>query len=107
MTTDVFSSDLDARRLLTWYVVQSGRVVTVAEIVRWLLASGFDPPGRASKFVSDRLRGDVSRGRIIRVGRGRYRSGHVAPTTWRRIEDSATASIRRAGSPRMTPTSWE
>jgi len=92
--------DLVVRRLPTWYVVRARRVVTVDELVRWLGDAGFGVPGRASKVVSDKLRADVARGRLRRVGRGRYVAGHVPPTTWRRIESSARSAIDSARAPR-------
>ena len=78
--------------------------MTVGELVRWLDDAGFRAPGRASKVVSDKLRADVARGRLRRVGRGRYVAGQVAPTTWRRIESSAQAAIHGAQAARLR--SW-
>lgn len=103
--TVVWPRDLELRRLLTWYVVDARRVVTVAELVQWLDEVGFRAPGRTSKIVSDKLRADVARGRVRRVGRGRYVAGKVAPTTWRRIQSSARSAIRAArDSRRLTAT---
>lgn len=89
-------SDLTVRRLLTWYVVRAGRVVTVGELVRWLEQAGFEPPGRPSKLVSDKLRADVARGRVHRVGRGRYVAGSVPPATLHRMKVCADAALRAA-----------
>lgn len=100
----VWSSDLVARRVLSWYVISAGRVVTVAELVRWLDELGAAPPGRASKVVSDKLRADVARGRLRRVGRGRYLGGWVPNTRWRRMQASAheaISSARAAGSAQL------
>lgn len=100
----VWSSDLVARRVLSWYVISAGRVVTVAELVRWLDDLGATPPGRPSKFVSDKLRADVARGRLRRVGRGRYLGGRVPNTTWRRMQASAHEAIRSARAARSAET---
>lgn len=50
---------LVGRRLLTWYVVGAGRVVTVDELVSWLHDAGFEVPGRASKTVADTDQGST------------------------------------------------
>lgn len=84
---------VSARRLLTWYVVSRRRTVTVGEIVGWLDEVGLAPAGRVGKAVSDKLRADVARGRVRRVGRGAYAAGDVPPSTWRRIESSARRSL--------------
>lgn len=60
--------------------------MTVAEMVTALVhRTGFDLGGRASKIISDSLRWETRRGRVIRVGRGRYRFSHTARSTARRI----------------------
>ncbi len=96
MLCPMWPDDLTVRRLLTWRIVRAGGEVTVAELVAWLEEAGFRPPVRASKIVSDRLRSDVRRGRIRRVGRGRYAAGRIAPTTWHRIRTTADAACREA-----------
>ena len=86
--------DLDFRRLLTWYVVSRGRVVTVAELAGMVEDAGLALSSeRTSKVVSDRLRADVARGRLHRVGRGRYVGGRIPSTTWRRMEASAQIAL--------------
>lgn len=60
--------------------------MTVAELVAAVVhRHGFDLGGRASKIISDALRWETRRGRVIRVGRGRYRFSHTARSTARRI----------------------
>lgn len=60
--------------------------MTVAEMVAALAhRHGFDLGGRASKVISDALRWETRRGRVVRVGRGRYRFSHAARSTTRRI----------------------
>jgi hypothetical protein len=92
----MWPDDLTVRRLLTWRVVRSGGEVSVAELVAWLEDAGFRPPVRTSKIVADRLRSDVRRGRLRRVGRGRYAAGRIAPTTWHRIRTTAESALREA-----------
>lgn len=67
------------------------RVWTVAELVIRLEGGGFTLSGRASKEISDHLRAEVNRGRVLRVGRGRYRPGHIPGSTRRRIRKRARA----------------
>ncbi len=60
--------------------------MTVAEMVAAVVhRHGFDLGGRASKIISDALRWETRRGRVVRVGRGRYRFSHTARSTGRRI----------------------
>ena len=67
--------------------------LTVAELVTAVVhRCGFDLGGRASKIISDALRWETRRGRVRRVGRGRYRFSHTARSTARRIGILATRS---------------
>ena len=67
--------------------------MTVAEMATALVhRAGFDLGGRASKIISDALRWETRRGRVIRIGRGRYRFSHTARSTARRIGILATRS---------------
>ncbi|MDH4363084.1 MAG: hypothetical protein OEY70_03205 [Acidimicrobiia bacterium] len=67
--------------------------MTVAELVTALVhRTGFDLGGRASKIISDALRWETRRGRVVRIGRGRYRFSHAARSTTRRIGTLATRS---------------
>ncbi len=83
---------------------------TVAEMADALVTRhGFDLGGRASKIISDALRWETRRGRVIRLGRGRYRFARAAPSTTRRIRILAARSrawvvaIMRAPAPRQAP----
>src|SRR3546814_5023659 len=62
------------------------RVWTPPELAAEVEAAGFRFVGRPGKVVSDHLRAEVNRGRAIRVGRGRYRSGSIPGTTRRRMQ---------------------
>lgn len=67
--------------------------MTVTEMVTALVhRAGFDLGGRASKIISDALRWETRRGRVVRIGRGRYRFSHAARSTTRRIGILATRS---------------
>ena len=67
---------------------------TVAELVDTLTSQGYhlDDDQRASRVVSDALRWEVKRGRVERVGRGRYRHRQTSPSTRRRVRLLGTAS---------------
>ena len=65
--------------------------MSVAEMVTVLQVDhGFDLGGRASKVISDALRWETRRGRVVRLGRGRYRFVRAARSTTRRIGILAT-----------------
>ncbi len=67
--------------------------MTVAEMVDVLVVRhGFDLGGRASKIISDALRWETRRGRVVRLGRGRYRFARAARSTTRRIKVLAARS---------------
>jgi hypothetical protein len=59
--------------------------MTVAEMAATVAAQGYRLPGRASKTISDALRWEVRRGRVARLGRGRYRYATAPASTARRI----------------------
>ena len=77
------------RYRLTLLINGSGRSWSVAELVEALDRSGVPlPPGRTSKVVSDSLRWEVGRGRVVRLGRGRYGPGQISRGTapWMRAQ---------------------
>ena len=77
---------LELRYVLTDRICSPDRAEwTVAALVDFLGDSGFLLSGRPSKRVSDALRWEVGRGRVHRVGRGRYRAGSMPGSTRRRI----------------------
>lgn len=95
---------LELRYLLTDLIASGpGRAWTVAELVEVLEQAGFEIPDRASKTVSDQLRWEVGRGRVVRVGRGRYRMGSIPGSTRRRIR---TAARHRRDLLAAVPPSW-
>ena len=54
---------------------------TIADVIAELHRWGFTVAGRPSKTVSDALRWEIGRGRVFRVGRGRYREGWAPRST--------------------------
>ena len=74
----------DLRYLLTILLHRHGPL-TVARLVTLLEAEGFAVRGRPSKEVSDALRWEIGRKRVVRLGRGRYAPGVMPPSTARRI----------------------
>jgi hypothetical protein len=84
----------DLRYVLTCHLVEAGAVLTVAQLVRAVAGDGFGLPRPANKAVSDALRWEVARGRVLRVGRGRYRSGVMPKATKSRI-GTRVRSLRR------------
>lgn len=75
--------------------------MTVQDLVDALDRRGIDVPGRASKTISDALRWEVSRGRVMRVGRGRYRTGAIPRSTrwWlgRQVDAMRTGTVMAPG----------
>jgi hypothetical protein len=69
--------------------------LTISELVVRIEANGFAVPGRASKTVSDALRWEVRRGRVTRIGRGRYERGVMPRSTewWIRTHAAARRAV--------------
>ena len=75
---------IELRYLPTWLVCHDGPC-GVAELVDRLEQYGFEPGGRASKTVSDALRWEVRRGRLLRLERDWYMIGDIPRATEYRI----------------------
>ncbi|ORA58123.1 hypothetical protein [Mycobacteroides franklinii] len=67
---------IELRYLLTLYLHRFG-ARDVSELVQMLDHRGFDTSGRMSKAISDALRWEVRRGRVIHYGRGSYGPGGI------------------------------
>ena len=78
-----------ALRFVLVDLIRGHGTVTVAELVTAVEGLGYPVPGRMSKTMSDALRWEVARWRVIRVGRGIYRIGR-APF-WAAPDDPARA----------------
>jgi hypothetical protein len=90
MSDGVVVRRTELRYLLVSYVFEHG-AATVQELVDALTVQGFDLGSRPSKLVSDALRCETQRGRVIRVGWGRYRSGSMPRSTEYRIDQRVDA----------------
>lgn len=75
---------IELRYVLTIYLSQHGPA-TITEMIDALTWHGFRVGGRASKAISDALRWEIERGRVYRIGRGRYRSADIPRSTEYRI----------------------
>ncbi|MEZ5279744.1 MAG: hypothetical protein R2770_04670 [Acidimicrobiales bacterium] len=84
---------LELRGLLTFLIHARGGVTTIADLVDELDAAGVKTARPASQQISDSLRAEVSRGRVVRVARGRYRPGHIPRTTRQRIDARARRAL--------------
>lgn len=78
-------SGLDLRYVLTTALLRAGVPLRVPELVRALERDGFTCWGRSSKEVSDALRWEIGRGRVVRVRRGVYVAGTMPKQTRSRI----------------------
>ncbi len=87
---------IDLRDVLSLYGWELGPL-TVNGLGRLRIEDGFAVGGRPSKVISDALRGEIGRGRVRRVGRGRYELGRVPRGTAHRIRRRVKAI--RAGEP--------
>jgi hypothetical protein len=72
---------MNLRYLLTVVLLDAGRPLTTAELVEAVRSSGRDIAGRASKTVSDALRWEIRKGRVVRLGRSVYRCGSMPRST--------------------------
>ncbi|MGH1490788.1 MAG: hypothetical protein ACRBK7_15590 [Acidimicrobiales bacterium] len=90
--------------------IRSRHTMTVAEMVAVLADYGYRLPGRASKVISDALRWELARGRVIRVARGVYAYGRAPQTTARRIRlfaercETWIVAVMRGEEPPPTPS---
>jgi hypothetical protein len=75
---------LDLRYVLTDCLFEAGPL-SVRELVAIVEGDGFVIEGRPSKAVSDALRWEVGRGRVVRLTRGVYGPGFVPRQTRSRI----------------------
>lgn len=82
--------DLVLRYLMTDRIVgPPGRVWRVRELIADLRNDGFVLDHEPSRTVSNLLRTEVARGRVVRVGWGQYGPGTIPGSTRRRIRSRA------------------
>ena len=72
---------LELRRYLIARIIERGGAASVANLVDDLADAGFEVAGRPSKTVSDALRPDVTRHRLVRLERGVYAKATIARST--------------------------
>ena len=68
---------LELRYALSLELLAAAGNLSMVKLVAALERDGFLVLGRSSKTVSDALRWEVRRGRVLRLGRGLYASGKV------------------------------
>lgn len=94
----------ELRYRLSLVLLDTGRTLTVADLIASLREQDIVVAGRQSKVVSDALRWEIEHRRVVRLGRGRYRSGRIPTSTrwWlrRQVEDMRR---RRA---QIDPGAW-
>ncbi|MEM7275272.1 MAG: hypothetical protein AAF547_19505 [Actinomycetota bacterium] len=78
-----------ALRFVVVDLIRTRGTMTVAEMVVAVGEAGYPVTGRRSKVISDALRWEVARGRVVRVRRGVYRYGRAPASTARRIRTFA------------------
>ena len=72
---------LELRSVLVVVLLDAASPRTVSDLVEALRGAGFDLGARPGKAVSDALRWEVRRGRVVRLGRGRYGPGSMPKST--------------------------
>jgi hypothetical protein len=102
---------IELRYALTMHLLNDGPA-SINEMIEGLLARNFSVRGRASKAVSDALRWEIERGRVYRLGRGRYGPADVPRSTEYRIRQRvlalrAAADLSRRGGQIVNPCSAE
>jgi len=100
-------SGIELRYVLTMHLSQHGPA-TVTELIDAIGWHGFSVRGRASKAVSDALRWEIGRGRVHRLGRGRYGPAYIPRSTEHRMLQRvlalrAEARLSRGGGQRGVP----
>jgi hypothetical protein len=72
---------IELRYVLTVALLDGNREVTIPELARVIGECGFRVGGRPSKTISDALRWEVGKGRVLRLGRARYGPGRLPRST--------------------------
>ncbi|MDI3314766.1 MAG: hypothetical protein QJR12_10975 [Mycobacterium sp.] len=81
---------IELRYTLTMHLFDHGPA-TITNLVEALASQGFDVGQPAPKSVSDALRWEMRRGRVRRLGRGRYGPGRMPRGTEHRIHQRVLA----------------
>lgn len=75
--------------------------MSIPELIAAAEAQGFSFSGRPSKAISDALRWELRRNRVIRTGRGQYTLGVIPRTSGQHIDhrlSALTAAVERLAS---------
>lgn len=83
-------SGIELRYVLTWQLAQHGPA-TIPELMNALQHHGFSVTGRPSKAISDALRWEIARGRVNRIGWGKYGPSGIPRSTEHRIRQRVLA----------------
>jgi hypothetical protein len=86
------------RYFLVVLLVEADRPLSIAELVDRLASEPVAVPGRPSKTVSDSLRWEARKGRVVRLGHSSYYRGTIPRTTLRRMRERVARL--RDGEPR-------
>ncbi len=81
---------VELRYVLTMQLAVHGQA-TITELIDALTWHRFSVRGRPSKVISDALRREIERGRVRRLGRGRYGPGCIPRGTEHRIHQRVLA----------------
>lgn len=107
-----YSSDgrcVPARELsyvLVAELLAAGQTRTVAELVESLTARRLSVTAPVNKNVSDALPAPRARGRVVRVGRGRYRAGSMPKSTRSYIQKRAARTVELYRAPTEPRPCW-
>jgi len=74
-------SGINLRFVVVAVLIESGRTMTMRELVAAVEGRGFLLPAKRSKAVSDAIRWEVRKGRAVRIGWGLYRVGTIPRST--------------------------
>jgi hypothetical protein len=88
---------LELRYVLTVMLLDAGGPLSIAELLAELTRAGLALRGRPGKTVSDALRWEVGKGRVVRIGRATYAPGRMPRSTqwWirRRVEHVRQSAV--------------
>jgi hypothetical protein len=97
---------IELRYALTLYLAQHGPQ-SVADLISGLEYQGFSFAGRPSKAISDALRWEAVRGRVVHQRRGIYGPGAVPRSTEYRIHQRVLALRQQASGRALPLANWE
>lgn len=96
----------ELRYLLCLLLLDERRTMTVPELGAALRNRGLTVAGRESTAISDALRWECRRRRVVRLARGRYRAGTIPRSTiwWLRQQVQTMAADAHARN--LDPGAW-